>query len=168
MRLERLVAGGRLSCEEVPGQRDRYGRRISRCTVGGADVAATLVTDGLAWAYRRYSPDYVALEEGARARGRGVWQARTDAPWHVRRGTGRGRGEIRGEARGQGVATNRNDVDSPAPPGCPIKGNLSAGGRIYHVPGSRSYARTVIRTERGERWFCSETEARAAGWRRSL
>jgi len=52
---------------------------------------------------------------------------------------------------------------------CPIKGNVSIGSgeRIYHVPGQRYYDETVIRPEHGERWFCSEAEARAAGWRRS-
>lgn len=52
------------------------------------------------------------------------------------------------------------------PPGrCAIKGNISRNGRIYHLPGSASYARTTIDESKGERWFCSEREARAAGWR---
>lgn len=52
---------------------------------------------------------------------------------------------------------------------CDIKGNISinSGERIYHVPGQEFYNDTVIRTEYGERWFCSEAEARAAGWRRA-
>ena len=52
---------------------------------------------------------------------------------------------------------------------CNIKGNVSIGSgeRIYHVPGQRYYNETVIRPEFGERWFCSEADARAAGWRRS-
>lgn len=53
-------------------------------------------------------------------------------------------------------------------PGCLIKGNVSTSGeRIYHVPGGAFYNATVIDPKRGERWFCSEAEARAAGWRRS-
>lgn len=53
--------------------------------------------------------------------------------------------------------------------GCAIKGNISinTGERIYHVPGQLSYAETKISPEYGERWFCSEAEAVAAGWRRS-
>lgn len=52
---------------------------------------------------------------------------------------------------------------------CDIKGNISvhSGERIYHVPGQRYYASTIIRPEYGERWFCSEAEARSSGWRRS-
>lgn len=53
--------------------------------------------------------------------------------------------------------------------GCSIKGNISTntGERIYHVPGQRYYDETRINEGKGERWFCSEDEARAAGWRRS-
>ncbi|WP_425441599.1 hypothetical protein [Roseovarius lutimaris] len=35
------------------------------------------------------------------------------------------------------------------------------------MPGQKDYGRTSIRTSRGERWFCSEAAARAAGWRRA-
>lgn len=52
---------------------------------------------------------------------------------------------------------------------CDIKGNISIGSgeRIYHLPGQRYYDETIIRLEYGERWFCSEADAIAAGWRRS-
>ncbi|CAN7690489.1 hypothetical protein LJR030_003631 [Rhizobium sp. LjRoot30] len=54
-------------------------------------------------------------------------------------------------------------------PACDIKGNISitSGERIYHVPGQQDYAATRIRFDYGERWFCSEAEARKAGWRRA-
>ncbi len=51
---------------------------------------------------------------------------------------------------------------------CLIKGNISRSGeRIYHVPGGRWYDATRIDPRKGERWFCTEAEARAAGWRRA-
>lgn len=52
---------------------------------------------------------------------------------------------------------------------CNIKGNVSmeSGERIYHVPGQKYYSATKIDARYGERWFCSETEARQAGWRKS-
>jgi hypothetical protein len=54
-------------------------------------------------------------------------------------------------------------------PSCHIKGNVSqnTGERIYHVPGQEYYDVTVISERYGERWFCSEAEARQAGWRRA-
>ncbi|MFC0804800.1 succinoglycan biosynthesis protein exoi [Ensifer sp. P24N7] len=52
---------------------------------------------------------------------------------------------------------------------CDIKGNISidSGERIFHVPGQEYYSETRIRPEYGERWFCSEEEAWAAGWRKA-
>lgn len=54
--------------------------------------------------------------------------------------------------------------------GCEIKGNISidSGERIYHLPGQRYYSETKIASEYGERFFCSEADARSAGWRKSM
>lgn len=50
--------------------------------------------------------------------------------------------------------------------GCEIKGNVnSEGERIYHMPGDRDYRRTDIKPEEGDRWFCTQAEAEAAGFR---
>lgn len=53
--------------------------------------------------------------------------------------------------------------------GCSIKGNISiaTGERIYHVPRQEHYWETKISPQYGERWFCSEAEALAAGWRKA-
>ena len=53
--------------------------------------------------------------------------------------------------------------------GCNIKGNISydTGERIYHLPGQKHYLGTRINLPKGERWFCSEAEALAAGWRKA-
>lgn len=60
-------------------------------------------------------------------------------------------------------------VPASISPSCRIKGNISIGSgeRIYHVPGQFYYEDTRIRPEYGERWFCTEADARAAGWRRA-
>lgn len=130
--------------------RDRYGRMVARCFVDGQDIGRALVRDGVALAYRRYSRDYVRDEERAAARRRGVHAVGFQAPAEYRAG-------------------RRVQTSAQAPKGCAIKGNLSrnSGRRIYHMPGQAHYARTRIDTSRGERWFCSEAEARAAGWRRA-
>ena len=56
---------------------------------------------------------------------------------------------------------------SSSGPDCEIKGNISRNGRIYHMPGQADYDRVRISEGRGERYFCSEEEAQAAGWRRA-
>lgn len=129
--------------------RDRYGRIIGVCHVDGENLNAWLVAEGWALAYRRYSLLYVEEEQRARAAKKGVWATRFVKPWEARRG----------KRLDQRVAQRR----------CAIKGNIGADGeRIYHVPGGYYYAQTRIDESEGERWFCSETEARAAGWRRAL
>ncbi len=59
----------------------------------------------------------------------------------------------------------RHEYDPP----CQIKGNISirSGEHIYHVPGQEYYLATKISPQYGERYFCSEADARAAGWRKA-
>ncbi len=56
---------------------------------------------------------------------------------------------------------------TPTPTPCLIKGNISykTGEKIYHVPKSEFYDKTVVEPEKGERMFCTEAEAQAAGFR---
>lgn len=150
--------GGRvLTCTEL--DRDRHGRTVARCEdADGADVARVLTETGAAFAYRRFSHDYVAAEEVARAAGAGVWAGAAIRPAMFRRAQGAA-ASAEPEA---GIGAAAAAVGRKA---CVIKGNISAGGRIYHSPGQVDYDRTRISTDRGERWFCSAREARAAGWR---
>lgn len=141
-----------VSCE--PKDRDRYNRVVAVCRAGGIDLNAWMVAEGWALAYRRYSADYMRQEGEASRAKVGIWQGDFVPPWEWR--------------QGQRSPTQRA---APRATGswaeCLIKGNISRNGHIYHVPGGRYYDRTRIDTSRGERWFCSEAEARAAGWRRS-
>lgn len=138
-----LWEGRPAACEVL--DRDRYGRAVSRCEIAGQDLGAALVGRGMALAYLDYSRDYLPAQEAAEAARRGLWRGTFEAPWDWR-------AEAREEARAEAAA-------------CAIKGNVSGSGRVYHLPGSPSYAATRIDEARGERWFCSEAEARAAGWR---
>lgn len=136
--------GRRARCTIV--DTDRYGRAVARCRARGGDMGAWLVRNGMAFAYLRYSRDYVELEKEAALMDRGLHAVQVQNPAQHR------------QAR----------VNGRTPTGdCKIKGNISTKGRIYHMPGQRHYDRTGIREAAGERWFCTEAEARAAGWRRA-
>lgn len=147
----RARIGGRIArCETV--ETDRYGRTVATCTVARQDVGRMLVAEGLALAYRKYSMAYDLDEKRAVIAGRGLHAHRFARPEDHRRA-------VREERAAQNAAPDQ---------GCAIKGNISGSGtRIYHMPGQADYARTTIRPDQGERWFCSEAEARAAGWRRA-
>jgi endonuclease YncB( thermonuclease family) len=141
------IGNSRVSCEVVT-PRDRYGRAVAICHSRSRDLGAAMVRSGAATAYLRYSDRYARDESRARAARLGLWQARMVTP-EAERAAGR-------------------DVTLSAQGGaCRIKGNISSKGeRIYHVPGQKYYDRTRIDTS-GEAMFCTEAEARAAGFRRS-
>ena len=160
---------GRQVVECRPKDEDRYGRVVAVCSVGGEDVNAWMVAQGWALAYRYYSHDYVGQERSASKAKLGLWQGEFERPWDWRR-------------KNPQPANQRSDqparlVEPPAAmggkdlarsnSGCAIKGNISASGRIYHMPGDDFYAKTGINLAKGERWFCTEAEAQAAGWRRA-
>ena len=159
----------RVACREEDV--DRYGRMVATCVLAatGEDLNAFMVASGWALAYRTYSSTYVDEETAAKRARRGLWQGRFVAPWDYRGGARLERSPPRISAAPPSSAASPARVAAPsaAPAAgpCLIKGNISENGRIYHVPGSRWYDRTRIDTGAGERWFCSEGEARAAGWR---
>lgn len=128
---------------------DQYGRIVAVCKDGQVDINALMVSNGLAVAYRDYSTDYIDEEEQAKSASEGMWIGKFEYPWNWR-------------------GINRYLTSDVVPNGCNIKGNIgSKGSKIYHVPGGEYYSVTQINPSRGEKWFCSEKEARLAGWRRS-
>ena len=140
----------KLTCQ--PRELDRYGRTVATCYAGGADIAETLVRQGIATAYLKYSRAYLNVEKEASLAGIGIWQGDVVAPEDYR------------AAKLETLAVTNA---ASAPGDCVIKGNISGSGRIFHVPGQENYAKTVISPGKGERWFCSEAEANAAGWRKA-
>lgn len=142
--MEDIVSAGTVTCEDR-GQ-DGYGRTIGICRVGGLDINKSMVERGLAWAFVKYSRDYEGEETVARNQRKGVWQADTETPWDFR--------------------SHKWDVaKQDSPDNCPIKGNISKQGMVYHAPWSPWYTKTKVSLKDGERWFCSEDEAVKAGWR---
>jgi endonuclease YncB( thermonuclease family) len=76
-----------LRCEDRG--HDRYKRVIGLCRVAETDVSAWLVAGGWAVAYRRYSWDYVGLEERAKSTRTGIWSSQFDMPWDWRASRGK-------------------------------------------------------------------------------
>jgi endonuclease YncB( thermonuclease family) len=177
--LARRLTGQRVELE-VETQ-DRYERLVAVVYLGGENMNAWMVKQGHAWAYREYlkEPAYCIWESDARQSRLGLWGASLNsvhAPWEWRRVEEGRPGSFTDYSRETIVTciaamhgTSRNvqsHVQSAEPQGaCRIKGNISDNGRIYHVPGGKWYDRTEIDPAKGERWFCSEQEALAAGWR---
>jgi endonuclease YncB( thermonuclease family) len=149
--LKELIDGSEVTCAER--DKDRYGRIVAVCHANGRDLNAAMVLSGMALAYRKYSNDYTDHEASAKAARRGLWAGQFVPPWDWR--------------RGKRLVSNATAANG-TPDACQIKGNIgSKGDRVYHMPSGRWYDRTVITASKGERWFCSEEQARGAGWRRA-
>jgi endonuclease YncB( thermonuclease family) len=81
--LEALTAGVNLRCETI--ERDRHGRRVAKVfSPNGVDIGRRLVAAGWAFAYRRYSTDYIGAEDEARKARRGMWRGTFVKPWQWR------------------------------------------------------------------------------------
>lgn len=180
-----LLDGEEVALEIVT--QDRYERLVAVVYLGDENINKWLVQQGHAWAYRQYlkDTDFCDWEGSARSSRRGLWALpgnERHAPWEwrsVKRGLTSGYTDYTRETVANCIAAiNRPASDTRSattiptkPPaaassgGCLIKGNISDNGHIYHVPGSPSYNSTKIDESKGERWFCTEEEARAAGWR---
>lgn len=154
-----LVEGKTVGLEKDVSETDDFGRLLRYVWLGGELVNEALVRDGYAES-ASYPPDtgrqeqLDAAEDEARLAGRGVWSdacAATATATPLPTGTG-----------GPGTCEYSGTTEAV------IKGNIASDGeRIYHVPGQENYDITVITEAKGERWFCTEAEAIAAGWRKA-
>lgn len=144
--LDELISKKTVHCKEK--DKDKYGRINGECFTGATNLNAWMVSHGWALAYRQYSQAFVTEEEVAKTKNAGIWAGTFQNPWDFRHSPTEKETILHGE--------------------CLIKGNISSKGkRIYHVQGTSLYGKTKIDTSKGERWFCSEEQAREAGWRKA-
>lgn len=76
--LRDLYQGDTAVCTLV--EHDRYGRAVAKCSVAGQDLGETIVANGWAEAYRRYSMDYDLTEKAAQVAGVGIWAGSHESP----------------------------------------------------------------------------------------
>lgn len=148
-----MVEGRSLRCVDL-GERS-HNRIVGRCYLDGIDVALTLLQAGAVRTCLRFAREQGVMEPYLAAE---AVAARSGVGLHA--------GPLNPLAGFCSVDGDVQPVSSvqPVDPACPIKGNVSRNGRIYHMPGQRDYDRVTMQAD-GARWFCSEDEARAAGWR---
>ena len=142
--MTRIMRGKRVVC--AVASRPEPETILARCTADGADIADLLVRGGHVFASNELFASYASAERDAAGAGAGLWSGVAERPSEYR-------------------AKKWDEAKRTAPDGCPIKGRVSEIGRVYVLPWSPSYDRVKVRTAKGERWFCSEDEARAAGWK---
>lgn len=140
-----LVNGKQVILVKDTSETDSYGRLLRYVFVDGIFVNQRLAREGLADA-RSYPPDTACQK---------VLFAAED------------------EFKLLGAPTSAPPTTGGCPQGCSqhlsgcdIKGNINdRGDKLYHLPGNENYAATTIDPTKGERWFCTVTEAQANGWK---
>lgn len=76
--------------------------------------------------------------------------------------------EAEAEETAIAIVTEEAPQVEVTPEACLIKGNVSnSGDMVYHMPGGVYYDRVKVDHSQGDRFFCLESEAVDAGFRRS-
>lgn len=154
-----------LEAETSQGDRDKYNRLLRYVRVkGGIFYNLEIIKQGYAHEYTygvpyKYQADFKNAEKYARDNKLGLWADNTCAGDTTKAATASVSAPIAPIA----VPTTNNPTDTSK---CTIKGNVTTE-KIYHLPGCGSYDKTVIDESAGERWFCTEADAIAAGWRKA-
>lgn len=162
----KLVEGQKVYLESDVSDVDRYARLLRYVYLAdGRMVNEVLAEQG--WAYAKaYAPDTKYQSRLVAAQGRGV--TAKVGMWEIAAAPAPAAAAPAAIVESPAVQPTVAPAPAPATGPCLIKGNISSKGeKIYHIPGMRNYDDTVITAGKGERWFCSEEEAVAAGWRRA-
>ena len=166
--LTQFVAGQEVACTLTGFERDGVANAV--CRRGTIDIGLAMIEQGHAIALADAPEGYLIASELRRQHRLGLWRSDFVEP-------ARWRAEHPDEPAGSpaslsdAVAMDRPTPRRSADPkrvwrnamGCAIKGNRSRRGEwIYHLPGQEYYDQT-----RPEELFCTEGDARRAGYRRA-
>jgi len=171
-RLGMRIGNRAVQCEDKGADRIYQRRRAAVCWVQGETQSLNqwLVVEGWALNVERYPKGTFQAEQAdARKAGRGLWKGCFAAPRALRRWR-KHRATLLGSSCGDPrVARSRLFSDRPLmPAGCSIKArvsvlaNLTGHRGTYFMESCSDYARI-----KPNRWFCSEGDATAQGFRKS-
>jgi endonuclease YncB( thermonuclease family) len=172
--LTSLIGGRPVHCEDLgvdPGTKKRH---VGVCTVEGesASLNQLLVRQGFALSSEPSARGHFGEDATtAKDNRRGLWKGCFVAPEEFR--SGRKDGALLGGScradKDREIRAALFPVDAAMPSGCSIKGKFALRARvtgnvgIYFLQACRSYPAMT----KPDRWFCSEDDAQAAGFRRA-
>jgi endonuclease YncB( thermonuclease family) len=173
--LSKLIAGHPVHCDDLGSDKTSKRRHLGVCSVEGQTVSLNqqLLRQGLALsaaggASARFAADALSAQDAKT----GLWKGCFIAPREFR--VGKKDGALLGAAcrpdRDKEIRAALFPEDFAAPAGCTIKGKFAVRARvtfnvgIYHLRGCPSYPAIT----EPDRWFCSEDDAQAAGFRKAF
>jgi endonuclease YncB( thermonuclease family) len=172
--LTNMIGGRQVRCEDLGIGTTYRKRHIGICTVEGETTSLNqlLVRQGFALNFEPYAREQFKDDEaGAKDNRRGLWKGCFVAPQEFR--WGNKDGALRGDScradKDREIRAVLFPEDPAMPPSCSIKGKFAVRARVtgnvgvYHLQGCRSYPALT----KPDRWFCSEDDAQAAGFRKA-
>jgi len=172
--LTKLIGNRQVRCDDLGADPSYKKRHLGVCKIEGetTSLSQLLVRQGFALnveasATGRFKVDEARAEEDRQ----GLWKGCFVASQEFRRGQKDGAllgGSCRAD-RDKEIREALFPEDLAMPSACNIKGKFAVRARvtgnvgIYHLQGCRSYPALT----RPDRWFCSEEDAQAAGFRRA-
>jgi micrococcal nuclease len=137
--LEKMVLNQKVTITET--KPDNYGRTMGLVYLNGTLINTWMVAEGFAkpdYTKNSHSQEFITAYAGAKKEKKGI----------------------------NSDICKRDQVATPPNPACIIKGNIdpATGNKFYHLPTCRQYNQIVIDLSSEEGYFCSETEAQAAGF----
>ncbi len=171
----KLINGRAVRCDDLGVDKTSKKRHVGICTVEGetASLNQQLARQGLAISVEPALKVHTKGDAAsAKADKIGLWKGCFVAPREFRIGKKDGvlmGGSCRAD-RDKEIRAVLFPEGLAQPPACAIKGKFAVRARvtghvgIYHLQGCRSYAGLT----RPDRWFCSEDDAQAAGFRRAF
>lgn len=148
-----------LEADQSQADRDKYGRMLRYVrTEDGLFYNQEIIKKGFAYEYTykeayAYQKSFKKAQAEAEKNKSGLWADNACGK----------------KAAVKSAATSTPASAVPAKTNlCQIKGNISSKKKkIYHLPNCAGYGSIIIDPERGERIFCSENEAKKAGFRKA-
>ena len=172
--LTKLIGGKQVRCDDLGPDPAYKKRHIGVCKIEGdtTSLSQLLVRNGFALNVEASaSGRFQADEARARDDRQGLWKGCFVAPREFR--ADKKDGALLGAAcradRDREIRVALFPEDLVMPAGCNIKGKYAVRARvtgnlgIYHLQACRSYPGLT----KPDRWFCSEEDAQAAGFRRA-
>jgi endonuclease YncB( thermonuclease family) len=172
--LAKMIGRSQVQCDDLGVDKSHKNRHIGICTADGdtASLNRQMVRLGFAVSVeptaKSHFKDDAASAKDARA---GLWKGCFVAPQEFR--TGKKDGALLGAScrpdRDSEIRAVLFPGDLSMPPRCSIKGKFALRARvtgnigIYHLQGCPSYPALT----KPDRWFCSEDDAQAEGFRRA-
>ncbi|QSH39061.1 thermonuclease family protein [Candidatus Kaiserbacteria bacterium] len=162
--LTELVDDKNVLLEKELSGMDRYGRLLRYIIVENPNpeednilVNNKMVLEGYAFTNpispdKKYRDLLATSQRKAKAEEKGLWGSACDY-----------------SQRDKDAKTLREKASKPPSKECTIKGNISEKGygKLYFLEGCPNYGRVKVDTRKGESWFCTETEAKKAGFSKS-